>query len=243
LERVLWIAENLSPCILWTDELDQAIGGQRNTGQSADGGTSERMLARLFEYFGAMNKRGRILWIGTTNRPDVLDPALLDRFQVILPWIHPTPRERAALLPLLAKQVERELDASIDVEVLARHASLEMLTVRSLQEIVVAAAMLADLRTGQTGATVSFTDVMGALADYKAAQSTTEHEFLALKAVQMASFTSLLPWVGDDGEVADDLPPYLADLIDPCTGRIDDRQLAARIDERERQRTEGRWRR
>lgn len=242
LERVLWIAENLSPCILWTDELDQAVG-QRSTGQSADGGTSERMLARLFEYFGGMNKRGRILWIGTTNRPDILDPALLDRFQVVLPWIHPTTRERTAMLPLLAAQVDRRLDASVDVQAFATSAALEMLTVRSLQEIVVAAAMRADARARVAGASIASVDLAGAIGDYKSSQNTLEHEFLALKALQMATFTSLLPWMGDGDCVPADLPPYLRELVDPATGKLDDHQLAVRIDERERLRLEGRWRR
>ncbi|ODT03812.1 MAG: hypothetical protein ABS52_07750 [Gemmatimonadetes bacterium SCN 70-22] len=242
LERVLWIAENLSPCILWTDELDQAIG-QRSTGQSADGGTSERMLARLFEYFGGMNKRGRILWIGTTNRPDILDPALLDRFQVVLPWIHPTTRERGELIPLLAKQIDRQLAEGIDLGVFESSAALEMLTVRSLQEIIVAAAMLADARTGEFGAPIGHGDLAGAIEDYKSSQNTTEHEFLALKALQMASFTSLLPWMSEGGCDVRDLPPYLRDLVDPATGRMNDEELANRISQRERERAEGRWRR
>ena len=242
LERVLWIAENLSPCILWTDELDQAIG-QRSTGQSADGGTSERMLARLFEYFGGMNKRGRILWIGTTNRPDILDPALLDRFQVVLPWIHPTMRERASLIPLLASQVERTLARGLDVDAFASSPALEMLTVRSLQEIVVSAAMRADARTGASDAEITSADLGSAVADYKSSQNSIEHEFLALKAVQMASFTSLLPWMGDAGCDANNLPHYLRALIDPTTGKLDDQMLAQSIDERERARAEGRWRR
>jgi len=107
LERVLQIIETLAPCLVWIDELDQAIG-QRTTGESADAGTSERMMARLWEFMGAMRHRGRILWVATTNRPDLLDAATLDRFPIVIPMLHPTPKEVGELLPTLRRWCDRQ---------------------------------------------------------------------------------------------------------------------------------------
>ncbi len=226
LERVLWIIDQLSPCVLWTDEVDQAVGS-RGTGSSTDGGTSERMLGRLFEYFGSMDKRGRVLWIGTTNRPDLLDVALLDRFQVVLPWIHPTAAERVQLLPMLAAQVGRVLGDDVDPSIAVRHPSLRTLTARSMQEILVAAGREADGRTGTPGAPIDGDALTAAINDHHSILDPVEHEFLALKALSMTSFRSLLPW--QDSDPASDLPDYLGSVFEPGTVRLDHDKLRGRL--------------
>jgi hypothetical protein len=226
LERVLWIIEQLSPCVLWTDEVDQAVGA-RGTGSSVDGGTSERMLGRLFEYFGSMDKRGRVLWIGTTNRPDLLDVALLDRFQVVLPWIHPTATERAELLPMLAAQVGRVLGPDVDPSRAVRHPALRTLTARSMQEILVAAGREADARAGMPGAVIGAGALAAAIEDHHSILDPVEHEFLALKALSMTSFRSLLPWQAS--ELAADLPDYLGPVLEPGTVRLDHEKLRSRL--------------
>lgn len=234
LELVLWVTENLSPCILWTDEVDQAIG-QRSTGGSGDSGTSERMLGRIFEFFGAMRHRGRILWVATTNRPDILDPALLDRFQVSIPFIHPTTAERAALIPLLAKQVGRTLREDVLPEEIARLAELQMLTVRSLQEIVVAAGLRADALSGSVGSPIGCVELMDAVADYKPTYNPLEHEFLALKALEMASFNSLLPWMSLGGlRSGAEWPRYVDPVVDRETGHLKSSELTQRLAELQR---------
>jgi AAA+ superfamily predicted ATPase len=231
LETVLWVAENLSPCILWTDEVDQAIG-QRGTGASGDSGTSERMLARTFEFFGSGAHRGKILWVATTNRPDLLDPALLDRFQVIIPFIHPTRAERAALLHMLVGQIGRMLGADVRPDDVAAMPELGVLTVRSLQEILVMAGLRADFRAGAVGSPISNADIEPAVRDYKPTYDPVEHEFLALKALEMTSFNSLLPWMGGHGlRRGAEWPRYLDSLIDRESGRLKPSGLYARIRE------------
>src|SRR2546426_213675 len=229
LETVLWIAENLSPCVLWTDEVDQAVG-QRGTGASGDSGTSERILGRIFEFFGSMQHRGRVLWVATTNRPDILDPALLDRFQVIIPFVHPTESERVALLPLLAGQVGRGLAEDIDPREIAALRELSALTVRSLQEILVLAGLRADRGNGAVGSPIRREHMLRAVADYKPNYDLLEHEFVALTALQMTTFTSLLPWMGEAGLRGDaEWPCYLEGLVDPETGALRTRELAERL--------------
>lgn len=231
LETVLWVAESLSPCILWTDEVDQAIG-QRGTGASGDSGTSERMLARTFEFFGSGNHRGRILWVATTNRPDLLDPALLDRFQVIIPFVHPTCRERTELAPLLAAQIGRTLADDVVVEDVASMPELEVLTVRSLQEILIKAGLRADYRSGDVSSPIAREDLEAAARDYKPTYSPVEHEFLALKALEMTSFNSLLPWMGLNGvRTGAQWPRYLDALVESGTGILKQSELYDRLRE------------
>ncbi|MGH8568315.1 MAG: AAA family ATPase, partial [Gammaproteobacteria bacterium] len=107
MDRVLQVADSLAPCIFWTDELDQQLGGERSSGPSGDSGVNGRLLGRILEFFGDSRIRGRILWLATTNRPDLLDAAIKDRFSIKIPFLHPSRSERAALLPVLAAQVGR----------------------------------------------------------------------------------------------------------------------------------------
>ena len=88
---VLNLVQSLAPCVLHIDEIDQSIG-QRTTGQSADGGTSERILADVWTFLGDNTRSERVTVVATTNRPELLDPAMFDRFTVI-PVLHP-PRAR-----------------------------------------------------------------------------------------------------------------------------------------------------
>ena len=237
LDHVLWIIDNLQPAILWTDELDQNVG-QRSTGSSNDSGTNERMLARVFEYFGSLQHRGRLLWIGATNRPDVLDPALLDRFGVCIPFLHPSASERAELLPLLSAQVGRKLSADVDVQLVANNRQLDLLTVRSLQEIVAHAGLRADRRSSGVGTPVSSADLLWAIADFKPTYDAEEHEFIALKALEMTSFRSLLPWTAIGSDSTAECPSYVRRLLDSTTGEFDSNALHNRLLELEQSRAQ-----
>lgn len=194
LELVLRIIESLAPCVVFIDEIDQMLG-QRSTSGSSDAGTSERMLARLWEFMGSMRLRGRVLWVAATNRPDLLDAATLDRFQMVIPVLHPTPDELHELMPILARQIGRQLAGDIDFVALAQTPSLQLPTVRALQEIVARAAEFADADKGNYGEALIESDhLLRAAQLYKPNYNPLLHEFIALTAVQMTTFLDMLPW-------------------------------------------------
>lgn len=235
LEMALWIIETLAPCIVWVDEIDQAWGGQRNFGPSADAGTSERIMARLWEFMGSMKHRGKILWIGTTNRPDILDAATLDRFQVIIPFLHPTKEEIKALLPVLAKQVGRELTGEVNVEEIVQIPTLRQPTVRALQEIVGIAGVFADMEARKVGMPIEHRHLIKSALNYKPNYNPLMHEFIALTAIRMTNFTFLLPWRSMNGRRTDyELPTYLEGIVDE-NGDVDLLALHRRLSELERQ--------
>jgi DNA polymerase III delta prime subunit len=230
LDRVLWVAETLAPCVMWIDELDQQMG-QRNTGQSMDAGTSERMMGRIWEFMGSLTHRGRILWIGTSNRPDILDPALLDRFPLVIPFLHPTPCEVEALLPQLAGQVGRVLASDVRGREIAQLPSLRRPTVRALQEIVARAGTLTDVDASAFGSPIDHAHLSEAAADYKPNYNPLHHQFIGMKAVQMATFGSVLPWRDRRGlRPGSEIPDYLTDVVDSATGVVDDEQLSRKLD-------------
>lgn len=231
LERVLWVAENLSPCVIWIDEIDQQFG-QRNTGQSMDGGVSERFMARIWEFMGSVKHRGRILWVGTSNRPDTLDAALLDRFQLVIPFLHPTPAEVDGLMPELARQVGRTLAGDVRGIDIASLSSVRQPTVRALQEIVARAGALEDAdAVAGSGNPIDHAHLMEAALDFKPNYNPLQHELIALNALRMASFSSLLPWRARRGMRSNaHIPEYVHGLVNLETGALDIDALYQRIE-------------
>jgi cell division protease FtsH len=71
-------AKKVSPCVLFIDEID-AIGGKRNSGQFGGGGQDEReqTLNQILVELDGMDTHKGVILVGATNRPEVLDPALL----------------------------------------------------------------------------------------------------------------------------------------------------------------------
>jgi cell division protease FtsH len=112
-------AREASPCIVFLDEID-AVGRKRGTGMG--GGHDEReqtLNAILVEMDGFDSDKGIIL-VGATNRPDVLDPALLrpGRFdrQVVIDL--PDVKGREAILKVHARKVR--MSGVVDLHVIAK---------------------------------------------------------------------------------------------------------------------------
>ncbi len=112
-------AREASPCIVFLDEID-AVGRKRGTGMG--GGHDEReqtLNAILVEMDGFDSDRGIIL-IGATNRPDVLDPALLrpGRFDRQVVIDKPDVKGREAILKVHARKVK--MAGYVDLQVIAK---------------------------------------------------------------------------------------------------------------------------
>lgn len=72
--RVVQIAEALSPCILWIDEIEKAMAGVGSSSQS-DAGTAARVFATMATWL--QEKTAPVFVIATANRVDALPPELL----------------------------------------------------------------------------------------------------------------------------------------------------------------------
>ena len=112
-------ARKSTPCLVFIDEID-AVG--RSRGQGLRGGNDEReqtLNALLVEMDGFDTHEGIII-IAATNRPDVLDPALLrpGRFDRQITVNLPDVRGREAILKVHAKNVK--LGPEVDLSVIAR---------------------------------------------------------------------------------------------------------------------------
>ena len=208
MEHVIRIVEQLQPAILFFDEIDQSLG-QRGTGASGDSGTSERLLARVFTWLGSLHLRGRLLFIGATNRPDILDPALLDRFGVSIPFLKPGNEELRELIPMVLKRFQRNL-VDIDAQKTARIFKPFSPTGRCIQEILVDAGLQADRENGQIGSDIKKKHLVRAAKNQISREDDVEMEFIALISLSLCSPQSLLPWndlsgLRPDGEIPKNL--------------------------------------
>ncbi len=112
-------AKRNSPCIVFVDEID-AVGRQRGAGLGGSHDEREQTLNQILVEMDGFDTNTNVIVIAATNRPDVLDPALLrpGRFdrQVILD--RPDIRGRMAVLEVHARG--KPLDKSVSLETLAK---------------------------------------------------------------------------------------------------------------------------
>ncbi len=112
-------AKRSAPCIIFIDEID-AVGRYRGAGLGGGHDEREQTLNQLLVEMDGFDASEGVILIAATNRPDVLDPALLrpGRFdrQVIVPM--PDVRGREEILKVHAKNVP--LAENVDLSVIAR---------------------------------------------------------------------------------------------------------------------------
>src|SRR6266571_2398870 len=112
-------AKRNSPCIVFVDEID-AVGRQRGAGLGGSHDEREQTLNQILVEMDGFDTNTNVIVIAATNRPDVLDPALLrpGRFdrQVVLD--RPDIRGRIAILQVHAKN--KPLDKNISLDTLAK---------------------------------------------------------------------------------------------------------------------------
>ncbi len=112
-------AKRNSPCIVFVDEID-AVGRQRGAGLGGSHDEREQTLNQILVEMDGFDTNTNVIVVAATNRPDVLDPALLrpGRFdrQVILD--RPDMKGRVAILKVHTKG--KPLEKSFDIENIAR---------------------------------------------------------------------------------------------------------------------------
>lgn len=113
-------ARKNAPCILFIDEID-AVGRQRGIGLGGGNDEREQTLNQLLaEMDGFSTEAGAVIVIAATNRPDVLDKALMrpGRFDRIIEVPYPDLASRLQILEVHSKNVK--MGADVDLERIAR---------------------------------------------------------------------------------------------------------------------------
>ena len=108
-------AKQNSPCIIFVDEID-AVGRQRGAGLGGGHDEREQTLNQLLVEMDGFGERAGVILIAATNRPDILDPALLrpGRFDRQIPVSNPDLAGRRAVLRVHSKGKPIAPDADLD---------------------------------------------------------------------------------------------------------------------------------
>lgn len=133
-------ARQASPCIIFFDELD-SITPRRNSGSGTDTNVTERMVSQLLTEIDGLEDLKGVVIIGATNRPDIIDEALLrpGRFDRIIEVPLPDKNGRRHILSIHTKK--KPLDPTCDLDKITD--LTEGYTGADLEALVNAAAILA----------------------------------------------------------------------------------------------------
>ena len=112
-------AKKNAPCIIFIDEID-AVGRQRGAGLGGGHDEREQTLNQLLVEMDGFGANEGIITIAATNRPDILDPALLrpGRFDRQVTVGRPDLRGREAILKVHARN--KPLDSDVDLKTIAK---------------------------------------------------------------------------------------------------------------------------
>ncbi len=136
-------ARENSPCIIFLDEID-AVGRRRGTGIGGGHDEREQTLNEILVQMDGMESDDKIIVMAATNRPDVLDPALLrpGRFDRHVYVDLPDVKGREEILRVHAKKVK--LANNVDLSVLAK--STPGSSGADLENIINEAALIAVMK-------------------------------------------------------------------------------------------------
>ncbi len=136
-------AKRNAPCIVFIDEID-AVGRQRGTGLGGSHDEREQTLNQILVEMDGFDSTTNVIVIAATNRPDILDPALLrpGRFDRQIVLDKPDVRGRLAILEVHTRG--KPLDSDVSLAVLAKQTA--GFTGADLANVVNEAAILAARR-------------------------------------------------------------------------------------------------
>ncbi len=107
MRTALQVAQALSPCVLWIDEIEKGVAGVGSS-DATDSGTTARVVGTLLTWM--QEKRAPVFVVATANRVELLPPELLrkGRFDEIFFVDLPTRRVREEILAIHLRRKKRE---------------------------------------------------------------------------------------------------------------------------------------
>ncbi|MBD3354195.1 MAG: proteasome-activating nucleotidase [Candidatus Lokiarchaeota archaeon] len=112
--EVFRLAKKKAPAVVFIDELD-AIGGKRIQVATSGDREVQRTLMQLLSELDGFNDRGDVKIIGATNRPDIIDPALLrpGRFDRLIEFPIPKDEERLKIFKIHCRGLNLASDVNL----------------------------------------------------------------------------------------------------------------------------------
>jgi SpoVK/Ycf46/Vps4 family AAA+-type ATPase len=119
MRQMIQLAEAMSPCILWIDEIDKALSGIESRG---DGGTASRVLATFITWLA--EKTSSVFVVATANNIQALPPELLrkGRFDEIFFLGLPNDQEKELIFKVHISRLRAKSWQNYDIQVLSKKA-------------------------------------------------------------------------------------------------------------------------
>lgn len=132
--KVFARARSSCPCVIFFDELD-ALAPRRGSG-GADSGASERVVNMLLTEMDGFTDRKQVFLIAATNRPDIIDPAMLrpGRLDKLIFVPLPDEKGRASILRTLLRGVQ--VCDEVDVDEISRKKECQGFSGADLQAVI-----------------------------------------------------------------------------------------------------------
>lgn len=146
-------ARSSSPCVVFFDELD-SLCPKRGSDGGGGGGVSERVVNQLLTEMDGLDSRRSVFVIAATNRPELIDPAMMrpGRLDKLLYVPVPKPEDRVSILKALAGKIK--LGPDVNLAEIGRSARAEGYSGADCAALLREAG-LAVLKESQHGAVVS----------------------------------------------------------------------------------------
>jgi ribosome biogenesis ATPase len=108
-------ARSSSPCVVFFDEID-SLCPRRGSDGGGGGGVSERVVNQLLTEMDGLESRRSVFVIAATNRPELIDPAMLrpGRLDKLLYVPLPTPSDRVSILKAISGGIKLGPDVNLD---------------------------------------------------------------------------------------------------------------------------------
>jgi len=113
-------ARQAAPCVLFFDELDSIAKARGGSSGGDAGGAADRIINQVLTEMDGMGAKKNVFIIGATNRPDIIDPAVMRPGRLDQLMYIPLPDELSRLSILKANLRKSPVAADVDLEHLAR---------------------------------------------------------------------------------------------------------------------------
>lgn len=167
ISRMFARARQVAPCVIFIDEIDSLVPARGMGGNEPQ--VTARVVNTILAEMDGMEELNSIVVIGATNRPNLVDPALLrpGRFDELVYVGTPSAEGREHILKIHTKN----MPLADDVDLASVAAQTERYTGADLQDVVRRAGLVAIRRSGENATLVTGQDFVEALADSRATVS------------------------------------------------------------------------
>ncbi len=187
MSATLRLLKELAPVVVFVDEIDQTLG-RRSEGLEGDSGVNRRLFGKLLEFMGNDDYRGDVLWIAATNRPDLLDEAMLSRFDTVMAIVPPYDVEdRASIIETMASRFQMDFDEGLKANLKKVAEAMGELPGRAISTLMAKAADLA------AGKAITTQNVEEAIKLYKPNLNQRSYDEQTIRALIAVNFTDMMP--------------------------------------------------